>query len=781
MLDRARRSGVLCAALMALGPTRWTPSRRASLGPNGQAAKAQPGGGRPGFLWVAAVFVGSGLLFAVQPMVAKMLLPRVGGAPSTWTTCLLFFQAVLLAGYVYAHWLGRRRSRTRLAIHVALLLLPLGMLPIAITSGGPGTGAFAPTLWILRALALTIGPSFFVLAAGTPLLQKWLAESGLRGSGDPYVLYAASNAGSFIALAAYPILIEPALGLARQAVYWAAGYALYGVLALSCAARWWRSSASLVPEVAAPDDSVDVGGVAARPWGLWLALAAAPSSLMLGLTSLLTADAGGLPLLWVLPLALYLLTFVLAFGRWAGSSARWRRLLPFGAVVFMLLWMIKATEPLTFILFAHLATLFIAAMACHTELARRRPAPRHLTAYYACIGAGGVMGGAFNALIAPVVFRTYLEVPLALGLICFLLPARDGSDGRFRWSDAGLAAAVGLLAAALVLAGGASSSTGRTREVLTLALPVLATFALSRRRYRFGLTFAAVLLASNLDTSRRGRVELGARSFFGVHRVTRDDLGSPGAAYRKLYHGSTIHGVQRVDSATGAPVGAREALSYYTPDSPIGRLFRSFPPDHRPKRVGIVGLGAGSLLAYAEPGESWTLYEVDPLVKRIAEDGRFFSYLPEARKRGVRAAVVLGDARLSLAAGREAFDVLVLDAFTSDAIPVHLLTREALDLYQKRLSPSGVAAFHVSNRHLDLAPLLRDTAEDLGLASSVDVEPDPPPGGPAYVMGSRWVFVARYIDALRSRSVPSIEWFSARRRRRVWTDDRSDLWSSFRW
>jgi len=741
----------------------------------------RPGGERPAVLWAAAVFVGSALLFVVQPMVARMVLPRVGGAPSTWTTCVLFFQAALLAGYLYAHWAGGRRSRARLAVHVALLLLPLGTLPIAIASGGPGSGALAPPVWILRSLALSIGPSFFVLAAGTPLLQKWLADSGLRGSGDPYVLYAASNAGSLLALAAYPILIEPALGLGRQAAYWAVGYALYMALALSCATVWWRVSASLGSEVSTADMPVDARETAPRAWAQWMALAAVPSSLMLGLTSLLTANAAGVPFLWVLPLALYLLTYVLAFGRWAGSSRRWGRLLPFGVVVFMLLWMIKATEPLSFILCAHLATLFVAAMACHTELARLRPAPRDLTAYYACIGAGGVIGGAFNALIAPVVFSTYVEIPLALGVACLLVPARDGSDDGFRWSHAVLAAAVGLLTVALVRLGDVLASTGRTRDVLTLAIPVLATFVLSRRRYRFALTFAAVLLAGTLDTSQRGRVELAARSFFGVHRVTRDDLRGREAAYRKLYHGSTIHGVQRIDRATGAPLGAREPLSYYSPDSPIGRLFRSFPDDGRPGRVGVVGLGAGSLLAYAEPGEHWTLYEIDPLVKRIAEDGRFFSYLPEARKRGVRAEVVLGDARLSLAAGSDAFDVLVLDAFTSAAIPVHLLTREALDVYQKRLSPSGVVAFHVSNRHLDLVPVLQDTAEDLGLASSVDVEPSPPPGGPAYVMGSTWVFLARYTDALRSRSVPSIVWLSARERTHIWTDDRSDLWSSFRW
>ena len=731
-------------------------------------------------LWAVTVFLGSGLLFVIQPMIAKMLLPRVGGAPSTWTTCVLFFQAVLLAGYVYAHWVGRRRARTQLAIHAALLLLPLGLLPVSIVSGAPGTGPFAPTLWLLRALALAIGPPFFVLAAGAPLLQKWLAGSRLPGSGDPYVLYAASNAGSLLGLAAYPILIEPALGLARQAAYWAGGYALYVVLALACAVRAGRAPASIAREDPADGDDLEVR---ARERWPWIALAAAPSSLMLGVTSLLTADAAGLPFLWVLPLALYLLSFVIAFAPRAKPSLRWARYLPIAAVVFMLLWMIKATEPLAFVLGTYLAAFFVAAMACHTELARRRPPPRHLTAYYAYVGAGGVIGGAFNALIAPAVFRDWVEIPLAFTLVCLLVAVREDSGGAFRGSDAALAAGVGLLTLALASVGDMVGATGREREVLTLALPVLLTFLLSQRRYRFGLTVGAVLLAGSLDTSLRGQVELTARTSFGVHRVTRDDPGGddPTTTYRKLYHGTTIHGVQRVDAATGAPVRAREPLGYYSRDSPIGRLFLSFPPGARPKRVGIVGLGAGSLLAYAEPGERWTLFEIDPLVKRIAEDGGLFSYLPEARRRGVAAEVVLGDARLTLAAARETLDVLVLDAFTGDTIPVHLLTREALELYQAKLSPSGVVAFHVSNRHLDLGPLVRDTAEDLGLASTVDAEMEPPPGGPAYVMGSRWVFVARSEGALRARGLPSIVWLSPRKRGRTWTDDRSDLWSLFRW
>jgi hypothetical protein len=723
-------------------------------------------------LWTATVFVGSGLLFVVQPMVAKTLLPRLGGAPSVWATSVLFFQAALLAGYAYAHRVRRLTGRRQLALHALLLLLPLPLLPHAPIESAPPAGSFAPMLWLLGTLASTVGAPFFVLAAGTPLFQSWLSRT--REAPDPYSLYAASNAGSLIALCSYPVVIEPAFGLAHQRELWAWAYRAYAVLALGCAIRAgsaWDDSMSPEPP---PGDE---GSRYTLPRRLmWVALAAAPSSSMLGVTSTLTTDVAAMPFLWVLPLALYLLTFVAAFSRSAIlPPGVWARMLPAAAVVFTLLWTTKATEPLSIVVPAHLTAFFIAAMACHTELARRKPHPRDLTAYYLLIGLGGVVGGAFNSLLAPVLFEDWIETPLAFIASCLLVPRGSGraTTGLVARTDLAVPAAIGAATLLLVKLGDAYGASDQMREVVTAGIPAFLVYLVSERRIRFGLTLFAVLWAAGQDTAVRGQPRLTDRSFYGVHRVTRVVSRENGGAFHQLYHGTTIHGAQRVESETGAPREPREPLAYYSRTSPVGRLFLSFRSRPGPRRIGLVGLGAGSLLAYAEAGQRWTLFEIDPMVKRIAEDERYFSYLSEARKRGVEVDVVLGDARLTMSSAADSFDLLVLDAFTSGAIPVHLLTREAFGLYGARLAPDGTLALHISNRHLDLAPLVRATANDLGFTALIeeDVATIPVSAG-AQTLGSRWAFLTRSPEALRSRG---------ERGARVWTDDHSDLWSLFQW
>lgn len=751
-------------------------------------------------LWVVTVFVGSGLLFVAQPMIAKMLLPRLGGAPAVWTASVLFFQAVLLAGYGYAHWLGRRRPGTQIAIHAVLVLLPLGLAPFRLIDGAPVVGSLAPALWLFEALLLAVGAPFFVLSAGAPLLQKWLSRTRGPAARNPYFLYAASNAGSLLALFAYPILLEPAIGLERQRALWAWGYFAYTVLALACAAHAWRDRLeSAEPEGKSPEGA-DAAPPSAGRRSLWMALSAAPASLMLGVTSILTADVAAVPFVWVLTLGLYLVTFVLAFASRAlvppGLAARF---LPMAAVVFMLLLMTKATEPLAVVLPAHLAAFFVAALACHTELARLRPHPSHLTTYYSLIGLGGAIGGAFNALAAPVLFEDWSEAPLAFVVACLLVPRAlpVGSGGKkkrkqpapaaIRRSDVAIPVVLGLATLLLAKIGDFLGASGQARELLATGIPVLLTYLASARRFRFGLAVGAVLWAGSLDTALRGRDLLTDRSFFGIHRVTLTTSPSDGdpVAFHQLYHGTTLHGAQRVEADGTMPVEPREPLAYYAPTSPIGRVFRPHgssstgsPPR---QRVGLVGLGAGSLFAYAEPGERWSVFEIDPRVQRIAEDGRYFSYLPEARRRGAEIEVILGDARLTLRSAAEPFDLLVLDAFTGGAIPVHLLTREAFDLYENKLRPDGLLALHISNRHLDLAPLVRAMAKDAGLAAVIEDGPPDPAAAATQKLGSRWAFLARTEGALRARGLSPGGAPASENLGRVWTDDQSDLWSLFQW
>jgi hypothetical protein len=466
------------------------------------------------------------------------------------------------------------------------------------------------------------------------------------------------------------------------------------------------------------------------------------------------------------------------------------------ALVFMLLLMTHATEPLAVVLPAHLASFFIAALACHMELARLRPHPNHLTTYYSLIGLGGAIGGAFNALAAPVLFNSWSEAPLAFVAVCLLVPRGVGAGAgggkmpkqttgiSFQRSDVAIPLALGLGTLFGGRLGGVLGASGQARELLSTGIPVLLTYLTSERRLRFGLTVGAVLWAGSLDTALRGKPLFTDRSFFGVHRVTLTtswESGRP-VSFHQLYHGTTLHGAQRVEGDDAMPVAPREPWAYYAPTSPIGRLFRarSLPPPAEPAfpaRVGLVGLGAGSLLAYAEPGQSWSLFEIDPLVKRIAEDERYFSYLPDARRRGANVRVVLGDARIKLRSAAERFDVLVLDAFSSDSIPVHLLTREAFDLYLDKLAPDGVLALHISNRHLDLAPLMRATARDVGFA--VVIEEGPPGGGQN--LESRWAILARSSETLGALGFPPDAAAESEGLSRAWTDDHSDLWSVFLW
>ena len=714
-------------------------------------------------VYATTIFVTAALLFLVQPMFARMVLPLLGGSPAVWNTCLVFYQAALLAGYLYAHattsWLGARRQA---ALHVGLVLLPLLVLPIGIPSGWTPPAAANPIPWLLALLAAAVGLPFFAVSTTSPLLQRWFAGTGHSSAGDPYFLYAASNLGSICGLLGYPVLLEPRLRLAQQSRLWTGGYLLLVAFTLACAALLWRAP---VPALADP--------IRARPPGLtarrrlrWVLLALAPSSLMLSATTFISTDVEAIPLLWVIPLAVYLLTFVLVFARRPiVPHPLVVRALPIAVLALVVVLVKRANQPLLLIMGLHLAVFFVAAMVCHGELARDRPPPAHLTEFYLWLAVGGVVGGVLNALVAPLVFDTVAEYPLTLVLACLLAPGARGGGRAQLVRDLALPGLVGAMAAGLML----GAPPGRAAvSWLTLVVPALLCFGFSRRPLRFGLGVGAILLAGTLHTSAQGKVIAARRSFFGVNRVTADAA----SRFHFLVHGHTLHGAQSLE-----PARRREPLAYYHPSGPIGQVFAALGD---PPAVAVVGLGAGALACYARPGEAWDLYEIDPLVERIARDPEYFTYLrdclPEAR-------VILGDARLSLSRAARRYDLIVLDAYSSDAIPVHLLTREALGLYLDRLAPAGVLAFHISNQHLDLEPVLADLARDAGLVALLQVDTHVTPAERAGgKLPSRWAVMARRpadLGALTSDA----RWAPPRVRAdgRVWTDDFSSVLGVLRW
>lgn len=694
----------------------------------------------------AAIFLSALLLFLVQPLLARAILPWFGGGAAVWTTCALFFQVGLLGGYLYAHLLVRHvPPRTQGKVHLALLALSLLALPILPGADWAPHDASAPIGRILLLLAACVGLPYAVLSATSPLLSAWYA----RRTGDPmpYWLYAVSNAASLLSLLLYPLLLEPLLPLGVQGWVWSAGYGLFvllcGLLAWDVGRAPQEAPAPAAPVAPAAGDGA--AGEAADPAEddapsprshqlLWLALSAVTSGLLLAVTAHLTQNVAPVPFLWVLPLALYLLSFILCFARGGTLVPRLPALLLAPVVVGAMAWSRgqdsgNAHLGLLVPLFA--GGLLLACLAAHRELVRLRPHPRHLTGYYLLTSLGGALGAVLVAVGAPVLLSAELELPLLLGALLVLLP--------------------------LAAAAGRGSLLGEEERLSWLVLVA------------FGLCAGGVLvLQGDVATEGARRVE---RNFYGVLHVT-DAEGT-----RMLGHGTITHGEQLLDAA-----GRRTATTYYGPGTGIGRVLREAAarPGPRPPglHVGVVGLGAGTLAAYGRAGDRYRFYELNPLVERLAREE--FTYLSDTP---ARVDVVLGDARLSLS--REpprGFDVLAVDAFSSDAVPTHLLTREALALYLHHLAPDGVLAVHVSNRHLDLAPVVELGARALGAHTYLVDTDDPADTAESRVYAATWVLVTRdeawagaklLSDAQHEVAVP--EGLSP------WTDDYSNLLAVVDW
>jgi hypothetical protein len=707
--------------------------------------------------FAAAILVNAFLLFLLQPMFAKMALPHLGGSAAVWTSCMLFFQTALLAGYLYAHWLASRASgRLQVVIHLGAVAAVALFLPPTIPAGWSPADLSSPVPSFLWLLARRIGPPFVLLAAGSPLLQHWFTRSHIRGERDPYSLYVASNVGSAVALFAYPFFLERRTSLDEQTMIWSAGYGLLFLLLAVCGALAWK--VPVERPVIAQTSSVDW-----RERARWVVLAAVPSSLMLGVTSHIMVDLAPMPLLWILPLALYLTTFVIAFGAPSARQTHLVRLaVPYAVIILAFLLFLRQELPGRVGYWPHLVAFFICALACHLRLAELRPHPDRLTEFYLWVALGGWVGGAFNVIVAPALFNSVLEYPLAIILVAVVYRPSESAPS---YRDLVIPA---VLAVALLAFFAIDLDTNRVALALAGGIGGVIAYTLRKNAVRFGLATAAIMLVGSLSARIDGAERLAKRSFYGVYRVVDDSA----AHIRDFYSGTTIHGAELFGDSGRSPA------SYYHRDGPLGALFAARAWRTSPWRVGVIGLGVGSTAAYAQPGETWTFYEIDPLVVRVAENDTLFHFLHAA---AVVPNIVLGDARLSLvAAPPRSIDVLLVDAFSSDAIPTHLLTREALALYRQRLAEDGIVAWHISNRYLDLRPVLQGLAADAGMTALIFSDQlIPKEAGGRFP--SVWVVMTagqKTLDAIRSDP----RWLPLRSPRPpiVWTDQRSDVLSVLR-
>ncbi len=670
-------------------------------------------------LHAATIFLSAFLLFLVQPILAKQILPWFGGAAIVWTLCMVFFQFVLLLGYAYAHWLTARPGKQQAMIHVALLVGSLVFLPIVPGASWKPEGGANPVWPILALLFATVGLPYFLLSSTSPLVQSWFARA-FPGS-SPYRLFALSNFASMLALLGYPFLFEPWFGSPEQSLYWSAGYAVF---VIACGALAWVSR-TLPPLTV---EGGQIAGTAQEPRptagsiGLWLALSTLGSVTLLGVSNHLTQNVSSIPLLWVIPLAVYLLTFILCF-----ESARWyRRDLYLGSLVWILCVMawFLADKSLQFELLWQIlvftAGLFFVCMFCHGELAERRPGPRHLTLFYLVVSVGGVLGGVLVGIVAPITLPGYLELEItlvALAILAFLV------------------------------------NLHRPMPILAMLVVVIA--------------FTAGALAWRVHYFYEDTIHI-ERNHYGVLRVKENQsrIDEKETRYRSLVHGSILHGEQWLNEKY-----RRSATTYYKTTSGIGRTLLAF--EGKPIRVGVIGLGAGSLAVYADGDDVYRFYDINPAVPRVANE--YFTYLKDCSG---KVEVVLGDARLSL--GREApqaYDVLAVDAFSGDSIPVHLITLEAVGEYLRHMKPEGVIAFHVSNRFLDLKPVLLAIAEKHGLEYAFLHETGEDGG-----TTSDWVILTRHKPfILKQAIVEATEPVAPQPGWRLWTDSYNNLIQVFRY
>jgi hypothetical protein len=725
-------------------------------------------------VYTLAIFVSALLLFSVQPLFTKMVLPRLGGSPAVWSVAMVFFQSLLLAGYAYAHYLTMASNRVvPVVMHLGLLAVALVTLPLSIRSGWgePPTSGYA--FWLLGLFAVSIGLPFFALAANNPLLQAWFVRTGHPNGPDPYFLYASSNIGSFLALLSYPVLLEPMFTLRIQNLIWTGGYGLLILLIAGCGVLLLQSP----PDAAALNLPADDANAPAPPWILrarWIFLAAVPSGLLIAVTAHISTDVAAAPLLWVLPLSLYLLTWVLVFQS-RPLLPHWLMLLlqPLAIAGVVILLAFGGEQNLLLTLGGHQLCFFVIAMACHGELARTRPPAKYLTGFYVSLSFGGMVGGLFAGLIAPYIFSWIAEYPILLALAALCRPAGNERLPRAtQWYWPLLAA----IAVALILPAFYAGKIFALLEEYRVwmiggvgVLGALLAVGLNSNRWKIFATVAVALVLLRAYPSDDGRVET-VRSFFGVHKI----VVTPNGQYHVLMHGTTIHGAEKFQNDDGTPVTGRpEPITYYHKDGGIGQAVAAMRERKgAPLKVAVIGLGSGSLTCASEPGEDWKFFEIDQTMVDSARDPKYFTYIQKCEP---DLKPVIGDARLTFAKEPSGtYDVIIVDAYSSDAIPIHLATEEAMEIYKDKLAPHGAVVMHVSNRHLELESVVVGIADANELKSWVYSEDS---GRDAEYIFSTTVVVSAREEADVGKLASSDKWTltEAEDHQRVWTDDYSNI------
>ncbi|MFB6263494.1 MAG: spermidine synthase, partial [Bradymonadaceae bacterium] len=646
-------------------------------------------------VFTATVFLSASLLFVIQPMVGKMILPHLGGSSSVWTTCMLFFQTSLLAGYAYAHLLADRVPPARqFATHLAIMVLAAALsLPLDVSAGLLDSSNH-PAAWLLLALTASIGLPMFVVSSSAPLFQRWFSQTDHPDAGDPYHLYAASNVGSLVALFGYPFLVEPFSTLEMQSSLWSIGFV--GLIGLTVVCRSAMASTEEW-EGRGDDQSVPAPSWRRRLWWVWITFL--PSSLMLGVTDFITTDLASVPLLWVPPLGLYLLSFVLVFARNPVRLPDWMRTI-FPALTFAVLVVSLTDLPLYITISAHLGLFFLLALHFHGELAEDRPETPNLTEFFIWMSLGGALGGLFNALVAPVIFDRTLEYLGGLAVaLASIRPNADRIDDPFQPTWVAPAAYAPLALVYLYWIEYLELGDTWTMGVSAAAVVAATALALWQPRLENVALAGVFLLGSTSFMTIPGIVDY-ERSFFGSYSIY--DRRHDGRRFRSFSHGTTNHGVQ----ALGGDL-KQTPLGYHHPKGPVGQILEAVPHD----RVAVAGLGTGAMAAYAGPGAHFDFLEIDPAVERIARE--HFTYLDQC---GRHCDVHIGDARQLLEQRPDGtYDIIFMDAYNSDSVPTHLLTREALQLYLDKLDRDGVVVFHVSNRYLDVEGVVGSLAKSMGL------------------------------------------------------------------